>query len=264
MKIFLPTKKKLKDIKIFFKKQKLFDLVKLSQEKKPEVNDMIKKKLYRPELKDLYFLYKIITLNKRITVLEIGCGWSSVIIRKALEENKKKYSNKIKNLRRQDHFRCVSLDNEKKWILNTKKLLKYYKINYKQNDFFFSKCEMTEIKGKYATRFKRFPLINPDFIYLDGPDQFNIKGKIRNFTVSHKDMMPMVSDILSIEYFLTPGTIILVDGRTANSHFLKDNLRRKWVYKHLRNLDLNIFYLNEKPLGKYNKRQLKFYNFIKN
>ena len=73
MKIFLPTKKKLKDIKIFFKKQKLFDLVKLSQEKKPEVNDMIKKKLYRPELKDLYFLYKIITLNKRITVLEIGC-----------------------------------------------------------------------------------------------------------------------------------------------------------------------------------------------
>ena len=33
MKIFLPTKKKLKDIKIFFKKQKLFDLVKLSQEK---------------------------------------------------------------------------------------------------------------------------------------------------------------------------------------------------------------------------------------
>lgn len=65
-----------------------------------------------------------------------------------------------------------------------------------------------------------------------------------------------------MEYFLTPGTIILVDGRTANSRFLKDNLRRKWVYKHLEYLDLNILYLNEKPLGKYNKRQLKFYNFI--
>ena len=51
MKIFLPTNKKLKDIKIFFEKQKLFDLVKLSQEKKPEVNDMIKKKTLQTRIK---------------------------------------------------------------------------------------------------------------------------------------------------------------------------------------------------------------------
>ena len=75
-------------------------------------------------------------------------------------------------------------------------------------------------------------------------------------------MMPMVSDILDIEYFLTPGTIILIDGRTANARFLNDNFKRKWDYKYLESLDLNIFFLNEKPLGKYNRRQLKFYNFI--
>ena len=50
---------------------------------------MIQKQIYRPELKDLYFLYKLITLNKRITAMEIGCGWSSLIIRKALKENKR-------------------------------------------------------------------------------------------------------------------------------------------------------------------------------
>ena len=34
-------------------------------------------------------------------------------------------------------------------------------------------------------------------------------------------MMPMVSDILYIENFLTPGTIIVTDGRGANAEFFK-------------------------------------------
>ncbi len=121
MKIFLPSKKNIKYIENFFRNLNLSELVKLSKKDKPKVNEMIQKLIYRPELKDLYFLYKLITLNKRITVMEIGCGWSSLIIRKALEENKKKFRKKIKNLRRQNHFKCVSIDNEKKWILNTKK-----------------------------------------------------------------------------------------------------------------------------------------------
>ena len=35
-------------------------------------------------------------------------------------------------------------------------------------------------------------------------------------------MMPMQCDILKIEYYLIPGTIIIADGRAANSKFLKD------------------------------------------
>jgi hypothetical protein len=262
MKFFLPAKKSLKYITNFFEKINLEGLIHLSRKNKPQVNDMVQEVLYQPDLKDLYFLYQLIILNKRITVLEVGCGWSSVVIRKALNANKIKYSKEVKNLRRKNHFECISIDNEKKWILNAKKLLKKFKINHNRKDFFFSNCEMTEIKGNYATRFTKFPLINPDLIYLDGPDQFNIKGKIRNFTISHKDMMPMTSDILSIEYYLTPGTIILMDGRTANARFLRDNLKRNWNYKYLESMDINIFFLNEKPLGKYNRQQLKFYNFI--
>ena len=262
MKIFFPPKKNIRHIEKFFKELNLSELVKISKKSKPKVNEMIQKYLYKPNLRDLFFLYKLITLNKRITVMEIGCGWSSLIIRKALEENKKNYLNKIKNLRRQNHFRCVSIDNENKWISNTKKILNKFKIKYTKKDFHYSECSMTEINSYIATKFNKLPLINPDFIYLDGPDQFNIKGRVRNFTISHKDMMPMVSDLINIEYFLTPGTIILVDGRTANARFLRDNFKRKWEYKHLENLDLSIFFLNEKPLGEYNKKQLKFYNFI--
>ena len=43
-----------------------------------------------PDLKDLLFLYQLITLNKRTTVLEYGCGWTSLIIHLALMSNKKK------------------------------------------------------------------------------------------------------------------------------------------------------------------------------
>ena len=156
MKFFLPSNKNHKYIKNFFKSLKLNDLIRLSEKKKPRVNEMIQEKLYKPDLKDLYFLYKLITLNKRITVLEIGCGWSSLIIRKALDANKQKYFNKIKNLRRQNHFKCISVDNEKKWISNTKKLLKKFNINHTDKDFFFSNCEMTEIKGSMLLNLKNF------------------------------------------------------------------------------------------------------------
>ena len=39
---------------------------------------------YPPDLLDLYYLYEIIRLNKRITILEYGSGWSTLILYKAL------------------------------------------------------------------------------------------------------------------------------------------------------------------------------------
>ena len=37
----------------------------------------------------------------------------------------------------------------------------------------------------------------------------------------------MSCDILMIENFLMPGTIIVVDGRGANAEFLRKNFKRK-------------------------------------
>ena len=39
--------------------------------------------------------------------------------------------------------------------------------------------------------------------------------------------MPMTSDILKLEHFEVPGTIIIVDGRASNSRFLKSNFQKK-------------------------------------
>ena len=68
----------------------------------------------------------------------------------------------------------------------------------------------------------------------------------------------MAADILSIEHFLLPGTLIVVDGRSANARFLKSNLQRKWSYSYCENFDQHFFELLEEPLGIYNKKQIDF------
>ena len=118
---------------------------------------------------------------------------------------------------------------------------------------------MTNFNGRFATEYKSLPLVNPDFIYLDAPNQFEVKKSINNFTIKHHDMMPMSCDILKFEHFLTPGTIIVLDGRTANARFLKANFQRNWVYKRNVESDHNIFYLNESALGSHNQEQINFY-----
>ena len=118
---------------------------------------------------------------------------------------------------------------------------------------------MTLLNNKICTQYKKVPLCNPDFIYLDGPDQFKVKKDINGISTRHKDMMPMVSDILKFEYFYTPGTIIVLDGRAANAKFLKDHFKRKWKYILDKKNDQHIFYLTDPVLGKYNKLQLEFY-----
>ena len=111
---------------------------------------------------------------------------------------------------------------------------------------------------KYMYTIPKITLCNPDFIYLDGPDQFKIKD-VNNISTRHRDMMPMVCDILKFENFYKPGTILLCDGRGANAQFLKNNFKRNWQYLYDRKNDQHIFTLDEPPLGYLNKLQLKFY-----
>ena len=50
----------------------------------------------------------------------------------------------------------------------------------------------------------------------------------------------MVSDILFLNNFLVPGTIIMIDGRGANADF-KNNFTRKWIYKYF-DIQINIYF----------------------
>ena len=263
-KIKIPKKVSKKQLKEFFEGKGLEKLNILSNTKNLKINQMISDSPYKPELDDLYRIYKFITLNKRTTVLEFGSGWSTLLIHLALNENKKKYQKEVSKLRRNNPFELFTIENEKKFLYLTKKKVTHFTKMNKKNinskiNYFFSKVEMTIYNRRYATQYKKLPLCNPDFIYIDGPDQFNVKKKINNFTTAHKDMMPMICDVLKMEYFLTPGTIIITDGRSANAQFLNENFKRRWIHHYDKSFDQHIFYLNAPSLGIYNKKQLNFY-----
>ena len=255
-----PKNISLNSIKNFFFNLGLDEMIHQSITRDLNVNEMRVDNPYKPDLKDLYRLYFFILNNKRTTVMEFGSGWSSLVMALALTELKKKYSGDISKLRRNNPFELFIIENEKKFFSISKKRLEKFsnKINIKIN-YLSTDVKMTEYKGIISTEYKKLPLCNPDFIYLDGPDQFNIKGNCNGISIRHIDMMPMNSDILKIEYFLVPGTIVVVDGRGANSSFLKNNLQRKWSYKYDKMFDQHIFVLNDQSIGKYNDLLLKFY-----
>ena len=264
-KIKFPRKINPKDAREYFKKHKILKFLKNS------INNNFSKDLskqlypwsnttYSPEIMDLYRLHQFIILNKRLTVLEFGSGWSSLILAHALMINEKNFFNATKKLRKSNLFELHILENEKKYLNITRKRNASILGNFnKKINYFYSSCKMATFNNKFCTEYSKLPLVNPDFIYLDGPDQFKILGKKNNFTTNHTDMMPMVSDILKFEYFLIPGTIIVVDGRTANALFLKNNFQRKWDYFYDKYNDQSIFYLADKSLGNINDRMKVFY-----
>ena len=269
MKLFKIPKKSEKELINFFNKNKLDEVSKsyiynkkknplllkqFSHHNKPKLEKIINP--YPPMLDDLYKLYYIIRKYKRITCLEFGTGWSTLVMTEALLENKRRYYKKIQDLRFNNPFEVHSVDNLKKYINISKK-----RINHggQSTHFLYSQNKVTTWNGQICNEYLKLPKINPDFIYLDAPDHKYIDGAISGIKLNQDDFMPMNSDILKIEHFLTPGAIILVDGRTSNANFLKNNFKRNWLYNRDKIRDHSIFILNDEPIGKINKKQISFY-----
>ena len=217
-----------------------------------------KKLIIKPSLKKLYFIFKLVHLNKRLTALEFGSGWSTLIINLALYESFKKFDTNIIKFKK-NKFEIFSLDQSRKYLnISKKRLLKFKNKRIKTN-WIYSPARMTLFEYRICTEYSKLPVCNPDFIYLDGPGVFDVKNKINDFSSRNKDLVPLSCDILKIEFYLIPGTIILVDGRKANVEFLMKNLKRNWIYKFIKSVDQHIFYLDELAWGEKNLRLLKFY-----
>lgn len=209
---------------------------------------------YPSELDDLIRLHYLVVSRKVTTILEFGVGMSTVVFNHALEYNKTKYASYVKeNLRRSNLMECHSVDSSKRWVKSCKK-------NYctKNVTYHFSKCRIGTFQDQICTFYDKVPNVCPDLIYLDAPDQFTPTGKIGGISTRHSDRMPMSGDILRFENLLLPGTLIVIDGRTANARFIKNNLKRNWIYKYEEKYDQHFFELVEEPLGMYNRKQLKF------
>ena len=117
------------------------------------------------------------------------------------------------------------------------------------------------VRGQVCSLFRNFPHHTSDFIYLDGPACDQVKKSVRGFNGRFGSRenygLPMSGDLLTIENWLWPGTIIVVDGRGPNAEFYAHNFKRNWRYKFNSEVDQHIFYLDEKPWGKKSQILLK-------
>jgi len=212
---------------------------------------------FNPDLLDLYRLHQLVVLNKRTTVIEFGTGWSSWVIADALCKVKTAFAKDVKDLRRNNPFELHVVDDESKYIDIAKARIP---ANIKESVVWHQKSVgMGTFNDRICTFYESLPLVSPDLIYVDGPNQFNVHGDVAGWSTRHRDMMPMVGDILRIEHFLTPGTIVIFDGRAANARFFCSNTQRNWAYQFDPVCDQHIYLLDEEPLGSYNRKQINFY-----
>ena len=209
---------------------------------------------YPPEFDDLIRLHWLCLSRNVMTVLEIGSGYSTYMFDHAMRTNRARFPNLDgKSFRKSNLFEVHSLDASPEWIEITRARGATETVTYHQ-----SQVRVSEFNGRICTFFDNFPQVSADLIYLDGPDQFNVEGSVRNLSTAHPDRMPMSADLLAIEHFIAPGTLIVVDGRTANARFLAANLQRDWSYEHSEKFDQSFFLLREAPLGRFNRRVLEF------
>ena len=212
---------------------------------------------FAPELDDLIRLH-FLCLNRRVTtVLEFGVGKSTRVFAEAMRINESLHGNYVKkHLRRGDAFRVFSVDNAPKWVDHCKQELPQELRPFV--NFTVADVEMTTFNDRICTAYRQLPNVCPDLIYIDGPGQFGAKGEVHGITTEATDRLPMSADILMLEPFLLPGTLIVLDGRTANARFLKHNLQGNWEYHEFPELELNTFELKEAPLGRINQAQLAY------
>lgn len=209
------------------------------------------------ELDDVTRLHYLITSRKVTTVMELGVGKSSIAMADALKQNKTEHANFVsEHLRRSNAFELHSIDNMEEWIEKCQNSMPTALQPYIL--FHYCPLQIGSFQDRLCTYYQNMPNICPDFIYIDAPGQFFVEGDLRGLTTAHLDRMPMVADILTIEHFLQPGTLLVVDGRAANARFLKANLQRHWRYMYDEDFDQHFFELHEKPLGRINKRQLEY------
>ena len=126
-------------------------------------------------------------------------------------------------------------------------------------NFHYSEIKIDTFNGRVCHFYDNLPDIIPDFIYLDGPNPKDVKGSVNGITFQCDERTVMAADLLLMESILLPGTFILVDGRTNNARFLKNNFQRNFEMSWDKDGDVTSFELKEERLGKYNILGSDFY-----
>ena len=214
---------------------------------------------YPIDVQDLTNLHKNILERKVFTVLEFGVGYSTIIMADALLKHKKLYN----NIEKKPHIRCSNMfeihcvDSNEYWIKELKKKIENFPSIAGMINIIYSPVSIGKYNDRICHYYNKLPNIVPHLIYLDAPGSHDVGGEIKNINFNKNcDRTVMSGDLLFLEPTFLPGMKIIVDGRTNNAQFLKNNFQRNYI-ENCKD-DITTFELLEKPLGEYNKNMLDY------
>lgn len=200
-----------------------------------------------PDLSDLYFLYCLIRDTAVVSILEFGSGWSTLVQAIALSENRAAMTSDYV-VRHPNPFQLLTIEADPLWLDTALSRIPAVALSVVRPHL--AAPRLVEIHGVFVSVFADLPYFSPDLIYLDGPDPDQVAGTIDGFSAARGEHgMPMSGDILRIEPYLWPGTVIVTDGRSANARMLETALQRQWQCLHDPFGDRTIFRLAEPHLG---------------
>lgn len=214
--------------------------------------------VYKPEINDLYWLYCTVRERAVVSVLEYGSGWSTLALALAVHENFQEFGDLHgKYVRFPNPFQVLTLDASSEFLeISLSRLTPEEKILVRGVRV---EPTLTVFEGSLCVVNSYIPNFVPDLIYLDGPDHNQVKGQFKGFTYDDASFTPPISaDLLMLEPFLWPETIIVTDGRTANSRFLEQRLKRSWQVFHDPFGDRTMFRLAETPFGLISEEHINF------
>ena len=214
---------------------------------------------FPPVAEDLARLHRLIRKRKVFTVLEFGSGLSTIVMADALSKNKADFLaiEEKPELRNRFMFQIFSVESDKQWIEHSQSNFPKHLLEHA--NFHYSEIKIDTFNGRICHFYDNLPDIVPDFIYLDGPNPKNVKGNVNGMTFQCDERTVMAADLLLMESILLPGTFIIVDGRTNNARFLKNNFQRNFEMSWDKDGDVTSFELKEERLGKYNILGSDFY-----
>ena len=214
---------------------------------------------FPPVAEDLARLHRLIRKRKSFTILEFGSGLSTIVMADALSKNKADFLaiEEKPELRNRFMFQIFSVESDKQWIEHSQSNFPKHLLEHV--NFHYSEIKIDTFNGRICHFYDNLPDIVPDFIYLDGPNPKDVKGNVNGMTFQCDERTVMAADLLLMESILLPGTFILVDGRTNNARFLKNNFQRNFEMSWDKYDDVTSFELKEERLGKYNILGSDFY-----
>jgi hypothetical protein len=218
---------------------------------------------YPPDLDDLARLHNLVRTRKVLTILEFGVGFSTMIMADALAKNRQDHERELNamKIRCLHPFKIFSVDADEDWILKTEKRIRH---DLKEHVVLVkSDVYIGTFNDRLCHYYKNVPDVVPDFIYLDGPGGHQVQGALDGSSFSDNlERTVVAADVLRLEPTLVPGLMVVIDGRTNNARFLKNNLQRNWTIFEDAERDVSLLELTETPLGIHNRTKLKFHGLL--